>query len=124
MNKFEQVSRDGHQMSIVEEVELGLGESHVRCPGAGTAASGGRISDVLVLLNVSGVFSGGGGCLLPRGVSAPGGMSAPERGVCSGGVSGLGGVCIPACTEADTPPVNRMTHKCKNITFANFVCGR
>ena len=22
------------------------------------------------------------------------------------------------------PPVNRMTDRCKNITFANFVCGR
>ena len=37
-----------------------------------------------------------------------------------------GCVCIPASTEADTPPppVNRMTDRCKNITFANFVCGR
>ena len=26
---------------------------------------------------------------------------------------------------ADTPPpMNRMTDRCKNITFANFVCGR
>ena len=23
-----------------------------------------------------------------------------------------------------TPPVDRMTDTCKNITFANFVCGR
>ena len=69
-------------------------------------------------------------CLLPRGVSASGGC------VCSGGgglllgggllwgVSALGGVHsgggvgIPACTEADTPPVNRMTDRCKNITLA------
>ena len=64
------------------------------------------------------------GCLL-RGVSAPGGMSAPRGcllwGVCSGGcllpgsvcsqgdVCSQGGCllpkgCIPACTEADTPP--------------------
>ena len=50
------------------------------------------------------VCSSGGGCLL-RGVSGPGGC------VCS-----LGGV--PACTEADTPPVNRMTDRCKNITLA------
>ena len=27
----------------------------------------------------------------------------------------LGG--IPACTEADNPPVNRMTNRCKNITL-------
>ena len=89
-----------------------------------------------------------GGCLLPgvsalggllRGVSvlgrgsAPGGMSAPGvcllwGGVCSrgcliwgvsapGGVSALG--CgIPACTKVDTPPVNRMTNRCKNFVVA------
>ena len=53
-----------------------------------------------------------GGCLLPRwGVSAPGG-------VCSwGGVSAPRGG-IPACTEADIPPVNRMTNRCKNFTLA------
>ena len=42
-------------------------------------------------------------------MSAPGGMSAP-----------VGGVHIPACTEADTPPppVNRITDTSKNITLA------
>ena len=89
-----------------------------------------------------------GGCLV-RGVSAPGGVSGPG-GVCSGGVfapggvwsggggcllqgrggSGLkGGGClllggIAACTEADPPPVNRITHACKNITLAQLRCGR
>ena len=64
-------------------------------------------------------YASQGGCLLPGGVSAPGGgVSAPGGcllwgvsalgGVCSGGVSAPGG-CIPACTEADTPPVNRTT---------------
>ena len=38
---------------------------------------------------------GGGGLL--RGVCGG------ERGVCPGEVSTHGGVCIPACTEADTP---------------------
>ena len=47
-----------------------------------------------------------GECLLPggvcsRGVSAPGGGLVPGGGVCSWG-------CIPACTEADTPPVDRI----------------
>ena len=48
-----------------------------------------------------------GGCLLPGGVvSAPRGCllpggSDPGRSAPSGG--GAGG-CIPACTEADTPP--------------------
>ena len=51
-------------------------------------------------------------CGGPGGVSAPRGMSAGGGGVCSRG----GG--IPACTEAESPPVNRMTNRCKNITLA------
>ena len=69
-----------------------------------------------------GMVSTHGGCLLPE-VSAPRGCLL--RGVCSqGGVSApggcllLGGCGIPACTEVDTPPVNRMTNRCKNITLA------
>ena len=62
--------------------------------------------------------SASGGCLLPGG-SASGG-------VCSGGrgVSAPGGCGIPACTEADTPPVDRITDACKNITLAQLRCGR
>ena len=100
---------------------------------------------ILNRLNRGGVCSrrGGpapGGCLLWEGVcswggesalgaSAPGGDSGGvcSRGVSAPGVSAPGGVpapggClllrggIPAYTEAD-PPVNRMTNKCKNITF-------
>ena len=68
-----------------------------------------------------GVLSPGGvlsprGCLL-LGLSAPGG-SAP------GGVSAPGGCGIPACTEADTPLVYRITDACKNITLAQLRCGR
>ena len=69
----------------------------------------------------------GGGCLL-WGVSVPGGCLL-HGGVCSMGVSApwgclLWGGCLlqgggmTACTEADTPPVNRMTNRCKNITLA------
>ena len=60
-----------------------------------------------VCCQVRGVCSGGG-CLLPGGV-------------CSGG-----GVGIPACTEADTPPLppRGQTHACKNITLAQLRCGR
>ena len=62
-----------------------------------------------------------------RGVSAPGEVSA--LGGLVHGLPGMGGAWsqrgggggIPACTEADLP-VNRMTDRCKNITFANFVC--
>ena len=72
------------------------------------------------------------------GVSAPGGvvcsqwMSAPgdvptgglylPGGVPAGGVPGY--IVLTHCMLGYTPPVNRMTDKCKNITFANFVCGR
>ena len=58
-----------------------------------------------------------GGCLLP-------GVSALRGGVCSQGVSVPGrvsaprGAGIPTCTEADTPPVDRITDACRNITLA------
>ena len=67
-----------------------------------------------------------GGCLLP-GLSAPGGVCSWEVGVCSSRVSAPGGCLlpgglfpggIPACTEADTPPVNRITNACENIYLA------
>ena len=45
-----------------------------------------------------------GGCLLPGG-------------------SALGGGGVPACTEADTPPVNRITDACKNMALAHFVAA-
>ena len=50
-----------------------------------------------------------GGC-----VHGPGeeGCMVPGR------VHGPGGGCIPACTEADPPPMNRMTNGCKNITLS------
>ena len=38
----------------------------------------------------------------------------------------LRGMGIPACTEANTPLVNRMTDKCKNITLpqTSFAGGK
>ena len=60
------------------------------------------------------------------GGSAPGGPA--PRGFCSWAIYSSGTVCflggsapgggIPACTEADPPPVDRMTDTCKNRTFA------
>ena len=47
-----------------------------------------------------------GGCLLPKGVSAPGGVSAAV------------GVVVSEHALRQTPPVNRMTNRCKNITLA------
>ena len=61
-----------------------------------------------------------GGCLLPGGVSALGGLL--QGGVSATGGGGGGG--IPACTEADPPPVDRITDACKNITLAQLRCGR
>ena len=46
------------------------------------------------------------------GVCSGGGASAPRRCLLSGGVSD-----IPACTEADPPPMNRITDACENTTF-------
>ena len=60
----------------------------------------------------------GGGVCLVRGVSAPGGVSAP-RGWGVVGCLLLGGLLrggIPACTETDTPPPCGQTHACENIT--------
>ena len=32
--------------------------------------------------------------------------------------------CPPPEATTHAPPVNRITDRCKNITFANYVCGR
>ena len=67
-----------------------------------------------------GVWSGEGVVL--GGVCGPGGWS---RGVWSGGVWSWGvslpggGVSLP-----ETPPVDRITDACKNITLAQLRCGR
>ena len=66
---------------------------------------------------------GGGGAWSWRGVPGLGG-------VCSGGCLLQRGVCsgdgITACTEAEPPPVDRMTEMCKNITFpkTSFTGGK
>ena len=70
------------------------------------------------------------GCLLPGTGAGPGGC-LPWRGTCSGGICSQGGtwsggVCsqgVPGLGVSQhalrqTPPVNRMTDRCKNITFA------
>ena len=85
------------------------------------------------LLTVSPSMHCAGGCLLREGAwsggsgrrggsglegSAPGG---PGWGG-GGGWSGWEVVSQHALRQTP-PPVNRMTDRCKNITFANFVCG-
>ena len=53
------------------------------------------------------------------GEGAGPGVSAP-RGV----QEWSGGQYPNACTEADPPPVNRITHACENITLPQIRCGR
>ena len=61
------------------------------------------------------LLPGGGGFALGD-VSAPGG--------CLLGGCLLPGGGFPACTEADTPPVNRMTNRCKKYYLGhNFVAA-
>ena len=90
------------------------------------SASEGGVCSWRGCLLLGGVCSWGGvcsrGCVCFQGVSALGEVSA--QGVSAlRGVSALGG-CILACIEADTPPVNRITDACKNITLAQLRCGR
>ena len=92
----------------------------VECvPSAAAAVSGGGGAYFLGMLPSGGCFLLGvlpSRGVLPRG----GGCFLPGEGVASftgGSFPGAGGGGIPACTEADTPSVNRMTDRCKNITF-------
>ena len=64
---------------------------------------------------LGGICSRGRGCFL-RGCLVPGG-SAP-RAVCSRGSALGGGGVVSQHALRQTPPVNRMTDRRKNITFA------
>ena len=71
----------------------------------------------------SSCFCPGGRGAWSWGVPGPGRVPGSrgylvQGGLLLGGCLLPGGGGIPAFTEADTPPVNRMTDKCKNITFA------
>ena len=71
-------------------------------------------------LGRGGGFSMPGGCLVWRG----GGFSmlGGGGGVWSGGGFSMpgGGVSGPGGSPCQTPPVNRMTNRCKNITLAKI----
>ena len=62
------------------------------------------------------------GCTCPGGVPAQG-VYLPGWCTCQG-CTCLGGVPTWGVPAQVPPSVNRMTDMCKNITFANFVCGR
>ena len=83
------------------------------CPGGvclGGVCPGGVCQDV-------GVSARGGGVCQGVGVSARGwGMSA-------WGVSDQGG-CVSQHTLRQTPPMDRMIDRCKNITLPQLRCGR
>ena len=69
------------------------------------------------------------GCLLPLGISGPGGLllgvMSGSRGMSPRGLSAPGREFVSQHALRQTPPpVDRITDRCKNITFANFVCGR
>ena len=84
----------------------------------------GEVSDLGGVCSKGGVCSQGGVC--SGEVSAPGGCLL-WGGFLLWGVSAQGGCGgIPACTEADNPPlpVDRITDACKNITLAQLRCGR
>ena len=56
------------------------------------------------------------GVSLPGGVYLPGGV--PARGfTCQEGVPAQGSTCLRLGKCPGTPPVNRMTDRCKNITL-------
>ena len=74
-----------------------------------------------------------GGCSWSGGVPGPrgftwscGGVPGPRGWYLSWGVYLVPGECTwsQGGTCPGTPPMNRMTDTCKNITFANFFCGR
>ena len=81
-----------------------------------------------------GCFPAGGVCLDPGDLPGPGGFSLPGGGVClvpggfslpgggvrlvPGGFSLLEGVCLARGACLETPPVDRITDTCKNITLA------
>ena len=55
---------------------------------------------------------------LPRGCTWSGGVPGPRGCTWSGGCTwSQGCTCLWGCTCPGTPPVNRMTNRCKNITL-------
>ena len=81
-------------------------------PGEGVLPGGGGVS----AWSQGGFSLVGGVCLVPGGVCLVLGGSAWSRGgwfSLAGGLPGPGGA-LPG----DPPPVNRITHTCKNITLA------
>ena len=81
------------------------------------------------------------GCVPTAAVAGAGGLHQPPPGSCTPWTRHPPGPCTPRTRHVPDPrdhappwtrhppdqaplPVDRMTDTCKNITFANFVCGR
>ena len=96
-------------------------------PRGGVPGPGGGYLVRGVYLVPGGVFLVPGGVPCPRGVYlVPGGVSGLGGVPDLGGVPGQGGCTwsrgVPG--QVLPPPVNRITHTCKNITLPQLHCGR
>ena len=81
------------------------------------------VSPSMLCARRGGVCSGG--MSAPGVVPAPGGCLLQGVCVCSrGGLLPRGGVVVPQYALRQTPPVNRITHACENITLPQLRCGR
>ena len=89
-------------------------------PGLGGSGPGG----VSAWLGGMGCLPGLGGCLPGPG----GGSLVPGEGITclvpGGCLSGPGGVVVSQHALRQTPPVNRITDACENITLPQLRCGR
>ena len=117
-------------MTAMAKEKMGIMESSESCSHCGMHSSGMRTARLLTAFQHA-LWQGGGGCTCPGGVYLPGGCTC-QGGVpaqlytCPGGLPvwgvylpGAGGTCLftfpPSCGQTET---------CKNIVFANFICGR
>ena len=87
---------------------------YLPCPG-GCTWSGGRGVPGLGGCLVWGVHLVLGGVPGPKEVYVVPGCGVPDPGGCTWSQGG---------TWSGTPPVNRITHTCKNITLPQLHCGR
>ena len=75
-----------------------------------------------------GLLARGRRVFLPGGLPCQGGLPCRGDLSCQGGLPCQGGSALPGVVSqhamGQTPLGDRMTDTCKNVTFANYVCGR